>query len=332
VIVSVDREVVLLMSYQENRESTLREGFALPGMISKPTIIITSLGRTGTKFFSMLLGEIIPDATSLHEPDVWNILEYQGTSARIRETLRQMQESGACNLTLRRFLGRWSLIELSDARVRGRLSIAEAARRVLNQRREFVQTRNGSVYVEANIGYYGLIDALKDVYKHYKVAYIVRDGRDWLQSHMDWGEMYGKGKFRSLFAHTWPTAFEMEHDPYGARWNSMSRFERICWAWARFNEYAIRTVHETPNAQLFRFEDLFKSEEGYQHLEQLVQFVTTFPSADQIGVGSSECWLDRQIHRSLPRHPPWEEWTAEQKLHFRTLCGPLMRELGYEFE
>ena len=95
-------------------------------MIDKPSIVITSLGRTGTKFFQELFADIIPDATSLHEPDYLNFGQYHGISERFRQLVRQMQESGFSNLIIRKALGKWSLITISDARLRGTLGYSEA--------------------------------------------------------------------------------------------------------------------------------------------------------------------------------------------------------------
>ena len=39
-------------------------------VIEKPTILITSLGRTGTDFFAKLFAHVLPNCTSLHEPDI----------------------------------------------------------------------------------------------------------------------------------------------------------------------------------------------------------------------------------------------------------------------
>jgi hypothetical protein len=298
-------------------------------MIEKPAIIVTSLGRTGTKFFHTLFQEAVSDGTSLHEPDVLNVVQYEGTGERVRQFLKQVREAGAYNLIVRKALGRWSLVELSDARVRGTLSYAEAVRRVLSQRGEFVRSRPGAVYVEASIGYYGLIDVLRDVYRHCRVVYVIRDGRDWVRSHMNWGQMYGKGKIRSLIAHTWPAACEIPDDPYRARWQSLSRFERICWAWVRLNGYALGTVEESPYASVFRFEDVFHSEDRYRHLADLVRFATALPYVAQFATSSLEGWLDRQIHTSSPQFPSWEGWSMEQRQQFETICGPLMRELNY---
>lgn len=304
-------------------------------MIRKPTIIITSLGRTGTKFFYTLFQKIIPNGTSLHEPDVFNIVQYQRTGERIREIIKQIRESGAYNFIIRKSLGKWSLVKLSDVRVRGGLDYTTTVQQVLSQRKDFVHSRNGDIYIESSLAYYGLIDVLPDVYEHHRVAYIIRDGRDWVQSWVNWGDlyggMYGKGRIGRVFGHNWPTASEMKEDPYKLKWVSMSRFEKLCWAWNRLNKYAIEQIGKNPSARLVRFEDIFKSDNRYEYLEELVRFLGTLPLIEPIAPNSLEGLLDEQVHKSTPQFPLWEEWPAHHKQYFKTVCGSLMEELGYQF-
>lgn len=298
-------------------------------MIEKPTIIVTSLGRTGTKFFAALFSEVLPTATSLHEPDTFTLFEYKGTGERIRQVIRQMRESGFHNLLSIEALRSGSLIEISDARVRSELGYAEAIRKLVKQRSRFIDSEEGSAYVESSIAYYGLIDVLKHACKDHRVAYVVRDARDWVRSNMDWGEIYGKGKIRQLIAHTWPTAPEIRGDPYATQWDDMSRFERLCWAWGRLNAYALETVKENPSARVYRFEDIFYSSERYQHLEDMTRFLMGLPGVEPVASDSLRGWLDRRIHKGNAQFPSWEEWTTKQKQSLTTLCGPLIEKLGY---
>lgn len=301
-------------------------------MIRKPAIIITSLGRTGTKFFQELFADIVPNATSLHEPDYVNFGQYTGMNERVRQLIRQIQESGFSNLVVRKLLGKWSLIELSDARLRGTLAYDEAVQRVLEQRKDFIQSQAGSIYIESSSAYFGLIDVLEDIYQQHRVVYIIRDGRDWVRSKMNFGNMYKKGKIRSIVSYNWLTAWDIEDDPYQSQWMTMSRFEKICWAWVRLNDYALATIPKGPNAKMFRFEDIFRSEDGYQHLSDLVQFATTFPDCEVIPTSSVDGWLDQQIHKSSRQFPAWSEWTIEQRRQFKEIAGPLMERVGYAFE
>jgi hypothetical protein len=296
-------------------------------MVKKPAIIITSLGRTGTRFFAAFFGEIIPDSTSLHEPDTFHL----GGIQVMKRLLGQIKEAGVYNMIIRKGLGQWSMPSVSHARVRGELGYAQAVQQVLSQRKKFVESRKGTVYIESSLASYGLIDVLKDVYQQHRVVYIIRDGRDFVRSRINRAPMYNRKKIFSLFAHRWPRASDFEDDPYCSEWATMSRFKRLCWAWAKLNEYALSTIDKNPDARLFRFEDIFKSEDRYQHLEDMVQFVTTFPDAKPFAVGSLDGWLDRRINPSAGLFPAWEEWSPEHKQQFETICGPLMKKSGYEF-
>lgn len=298
-------------------------------MIQKPTIIITSLGRTGTKFFQEFFADVVPEATSLHEPDYLNFGQYGGINERIKQVVRQIRESGFLNLVIRKSLGRWDLIRISDRRLRGTLGYADAARQVLAQRRQFVRSRPGSVYIESSSAYFGLVDVLKDVYREHRVVYVVRDGRDWVRSKMNFGTMYEKGKIRSIISYTWPTAWDIEGDPYQSRWATMSRFEKICWAWSKLNQYALETVQQNPNAKVFRFENIFNSEDRYRHLAHLVEFSTNMPGLRLVPSQALQGWLDENIHVSNKAFPSWADWSASRKQRFLDICGPLMEQLGY---
>jgi hypothetical protein len=300
-------------------------------MIEKPAILITSLGRTGTKFFANLLGEAIPDSTSLHEPDLFTTGEVRNEKAGISHLIAQVREVGALYMLVKKPLGKWSLSTLSDDRVKGDLDNGDAIRKTLRQRARFVDSRKGAVYIESSTAYYGLIDLLGDVFVHHRLAYVVRDGRDWVRSWMNWGKkggMYTKGRIRSMFARNWPTALDVA-DECGTRWRFMSWFEKLCWAWDRLNRYALRSVRSSPNARAFRFEDLFETRDRYEHLAELVSFVSDMTGVAPVEPQALEGCLDRKIHKSSGEFPAWDQWTNEQRETFVSTCGLLMDQLGY---
>lgn len=297
-------------------------------MIEKPSIIVTSLGRTGTTFFSRLFGEIIPGCDSFHEPD---IVQYFGARDRIRPFLERVRDAGIYNMVILKALGKWSLIKLSDARARGELSEQDASRELVRQRRGFVNSKRGTVYVESNAGYYGLIDILKNAYAQHRAIFLVRDGRDWVSSSMNVGELYGRKGLRKMLAHKMPAASEFPGDPLAGRWESLSRFEKLCWAWARLNAYAVDSAEKNPCARVFHFEDIFSGADRYRALEDLVAFATAVPGIDAGRVGSTQGWLERRINESSNAFPAWQSWTEEHRGAFEQICGPLMQRLGYTY-
>lgn len=300
-------------------------------MIKKPVIVITSLGRTGTKFFAALFDELLPDATSLHEPDYLNFGQYRGVSEKASQVVRQLQEVGVSNLIIRKALGKWSLKQLSDRRVRRQISYKDAVQNVLSQRKQFINSRNGSIYIESSSAYYGLIDVLTDTYQRHKVAYVVRDGRRWVRSMINFQPGYDRGRIRRLISPPFPSASEIENDPFKSQWSSMSLFQQLCWAWSTLNEYAIETVSDNPNARLFQFEEIFQANDRYQHLLELVHFLIPDSHRHLVSSETLDGWLNRKIHKSQGGFPVWDQWSIDHRQQFLEICGPLMEKLGYEF-
>ena len=300
-------------------------------MIEKPTILITSIGRTGTEFFSKFFAKIIPDCTSLHEPNTI-VLTTDHVENRFEQYIQQVRRAGIWRMVFLKALGKWSLVKLSDARFLGRLSSDQAMRNLYNQRMDFVSKMPGSVYVEANLGYYGLLDVIPNVFKWHKEIYIVRDGREWVRSMLNWGEVYGKTGIRKHFSHKWPSADRIFNDPYAEKWKFLSQFEKLCWAWTNLNEYALETAKRNPNTRIFRFEEIFGGNERYAYLADLVAFAISLPGIDPGRIGAIDGWLERKIHQSSAKFPAWENWTLDQKCQFEQMCGPLMKKLGYTLE
>ena len=112
----------------------------------------------------------------------------------------------------------------------------------------------------------------------------------------------------------------------------MSRFERLCWAWAKLNNYALRTVAENASARVFRFEDIFESDERYDFLFELLSFVTDLPEVEPVTLEALEGWLERQIHKSSGGFPRWADWSLQQRHQFEEMCSALMERLGYSLD
>lgn len=301
-------------------------------MIEKPVIVITSLGRTGTLFFASLFNQLWPEATALHEPDYFNFGQYKGARAKLRETARQIGESGFANLVLRKMLGKWNLVALSDGRIKGRISREAAARQLRQQRAQFVAGRAGDIYVESSSAYYGLLDVLPLVFAHHRAVFIVRDGRDWVRSKMNWGHMYQKQGWRARISYTWPTALDFPDDPWRESWTKMSRFARICWAWAKLNSFALDTLSQNQDARVFRFEALFDAESGDHALAELVDFAGGCANIPAASPNALSSLLTQPTHQSQGAFPHWSAWDAAQRRQFAELCGPLMDRLGYVWD
>jgi hypothetical protein len=293
-------------------------------MIHKPSIIITSLGRTGTLFFKVLYEQIFPDGTILHEPDYLNFGQYQGTTQKINQVRIQLREAGFSNLIIKKLLGRWSLVQLSHRGVSGKLSREQIAGEISKQRKKFINSQAGSIYVETSSAWFGVLDVLEDVFSTHRGVYILRNGVDWVRSKMNFGKIYDKGPLRSLVSYNWLTPSDLENDPYQARWDQMTRFEKVCWAWATLNKYAIKAVRENPHAILVKFEDIFRSEDRVKNLTRMVEFTTEISPGSRISSHLLSELLQNKIHPSSGDFPAWRDWSPVQKAQFQAHCGNLM--------
>lgn len=295
-------------------------------MINKPTIILTSIGRTGTKFFARLFSTLFPSCTSLHEPDIITL----GKQSSLTE---QINEIGFPYL-LRKILGNWSIAQISDARLTGAITKNEAVHNFLEQRKTFIESRKGPIYFEASLGYYGLLGIMNDLFQSHRGVFIIRDGREWVRSFMDRGlkkrnPVYQKSHLMEKLTHSWPKASLIEGDPYQAKWERMSRFERLCWAWTTLNSYALKELKNDPNIKLVYFEDLFESSDREGHLLELINFLSEDYHIKPNGTDQLKSILTIQPNSSLNKYPSWDSWTAAQQEFFKITCMPLMSELGY---
>ncbi len=298
-------------------------------MIDKPAIIITSTGRSGTKFFSSLFNEILYDCNSLHEPDIFSVPLDKGFDVFLEGTREKFAAAGWKYLVIQKIIGNFSLVKLSDLRLKGLLSTDATIKKLFKQRKGFVKQNPSRTYLESSAAYYGLIDVLPEVFINHRVAYIARDGRDWVRSFLNWGEFYDKGRIRGLVAHTWPKAGEFPEDPFFEKWEYMNRFERLCWAWNKLNGYAISRISKNPNSRLFRFEDLFISRDRYSHLTEFVRFLSEIHEGG--GDFNLAGKLDKKVNESHKKFRAWSHWSDEEKRIFQEHCGDLMSSLSYEF-
>ena len=296
--------------------------------IDKPAAIISSTGRTGTLFFARFLHSVLDNATVVHEPDVFHFSPRKGKG--LAGAVRQLRTAGAFNFFIRKYLGGWSVIKLSDRRMRCQIGDDAARRRLLELRQSFVQRRPTSCYVESNCGYYGLMDLLPGVFSHHRSCFIIRDGRDWVRSKVNWGEMYGKGWPRRLIAHNWPRGDQFPDDPLASNWSSLGRFEKCCWAWTKFNGFAIDLLEANPEARLFYFEDIFRSEGRLKNMIGLLEHILSHTGIPMPQREKILEWQSRRVHSSRKVFPAWPEWSRTQKATFREICGPLMKRLGYD--
>lgn len=290
-------------------------------MIHTPTIVIVSGGRTGTTYFANLFSGIIENCVALHEPGAikWKTLD------RLPWTMRKF---GFLNITVRKILHQWGISSISNKRIYGKITDEQAVKRIIEERKRFIEGLECVVYAESSYHYYGIIDLLPRAFENLKVVYIVRHGYDWVRSHMNKRDWYALGDIHRWFG------IRLEPCPadgiYYDQWSHMSKFEKACWSWFKINSCALQGVERIPQARLFRFEDIFLSKSKYENLRELLDFATSFPGKTipyQWREGALEKKMNEPSHNDFPA---WADLPQPQKEQFKRICGPLMLKLGYE--
>lgn len=292
--------------------------------IDKHAVFVTSSARTGTLFFKTLF-EQFPEVYSCHEPE--NLC----VSAPL-DTLRKAAQFGLRHVTLDKMRGRWGITNLSNERMAGRISVEDAAQRMIEQRRPFIESHGQNIYAESSYHYYGLLDVIPHAFNSYRIIYIVRDPRDWVRSHMNKKEWYHHKNANTWFG-TRISPKTINDRTYQSAWPGMSRFEKLCWAWATINSYALATIPNSRYARMLTFEELFRRETRHSNLQDLLEFAFDWAGTDTGQTLNLTALGREKVNGSHgERFADWRHWDGAHVRSLEAICGPLMARLGYGTE
>ncbi len=293
--------------------------------LDKPSVFITSTGRTGTKFFAHLFNNVVPECDAFHEPglvDYWS-------GGRL---LQNLPYFSLRQLTFDKLFSSRNVRGISLRRNAGTLPFETACEVLYESRGSIVDTVEAPLYVESNFQVVGLIDVLSEVFRDCRIIFVVRDGRDWVRSSYCFGGgWYGPWHLMASLDIGRLKAPLCARDPWKKRWAEMNHFEKNCWLWRRKNAYAVECVKNTPEARLFKFEDIFKGSDRRETVSDILDFATD-RGGTRFEYNSQKVHeqLDRKVNRSDPgEFPGWPDWSAERVRQFQRICGGLMDDLGY---
>ena len=123
----------------------------------RPTIIISSAGRTGTQFLGAKMRQMIEHCHSIHEADVLWL-------SRPGAWLPKIRRFGLYRMTLGKASPRYSLRALSIARITNRLSDPQVVKYIRQIRLPYMESTEEPVFLEANGQYTLLIDLLPQIF------------------------------------------------------------------------------------------------------------------------------------------------------------------------
>lgn len=191
-----------------------------------------------------------------------------------------------------------------------------ALRYISNYRKKkiysLVKDLNVKTYGEVNsaLRYHG--EAITKHFPHAKTLHLVRDGRDVVRSFIS-RQHYTKG---SKGHHALRPS---KKDPLYYKWNTLNRFEKICWLWTDAN----RRIRKHVN-RCVKFEKVISD---YNYFEE------NFENYLGLQIGR-ERWVKatNRPENSTKQFalPHWEDWEDRLFESFERICGEEMRILGYQ--
>lgn len=282
------------------RDPFRKSGVVAPGWEGIRPVFIISTGRTGTHFLMHFFNNNLRDVFAVHEPDI-------------------------------------DIYDVNQHFVRGKLSEHRAQMMLRDFRTGMLhklKSTNTPVYVESNNNLSFLIPLVRKEFPDHKIIYIQRDGRDFVRSAYSKstsGKWVGEVRFMSdNDPRIRLNARFFSDDPYYSKWDSMSRFERICWLWAKKDGHIFHELKNDPNTIALRFEKLFK-EQDLAEWHRMLDFVDL---RNQLVEDDILAYIRNNKSNEIKNFsmPKWPDWTDEQKATFRTIAGPHMAELGYTLD
>jgi len=290
--------------------------------ITKPSVFITSTGRTGTQFLAKNISLMVKDAAAYHEPgSPW--------ITRPKDFIKEVRDFGFYNMTAGQFSPKHCMFKLSRKYIVGELDSEKTADYVLAMRKDFVDSLPKDIYVESSGHIYGILGIIDKVFENAKFIHIVRDPKKWVTSALNTFEYYLYGPFDEKLLKLSPTAMDFSDDNWAKKWKSMSKFEKYCWFYNKLNDHVINTMEGKNNFRVYRFEDVFDREDT-STLEDMLKFATNFDLNTYDYVLKPDL-LNRKIHsRSEGTFPAFKDWDKRMFDQLKRHCGRWMNRFDYQ--
>lgn len=288
----------------------------------KDLVFIVSGGRTGTQFFGDRISMAIEDSFSVHDPDILSIY--------IKRVAGRISTFGLYNMTLGKALGRTGVRSIGQRFISGRIDRETALDRLEALRLKFYASIDRPLVVESNSQWLYVCDELMSIWPQARIIVIVRDPRTWIRSWLNKGIRWRIYDPVRLLPPGRLTPAKIGDRAWAEEWKSFGIVGRLAWEWRFVYRRLQKHVENNPNARLFRFEDLFHSEDETS-MRELVKFAATHPEREY-SYELPEEFREKVQNASQGAAQDWREWRPEQARLVDSLCGTLMAKFDYGHE
>ena len=298
--------------------------------MTRQLAFIASGGRTGTQFFGDMLGRVVSDCHSVHEPDM--------VAGLSRLTLARMRRFGVWHMGPGRLLGRTGVRVQGQALLEGRIGMETCRRRMRAMRARYHDSLSESLVVESYYAWWMVADRIDDIWPGAKLAGLLRDPRDWIASWLRHAPRRRRGPLHELLPPGPPHPDRIGDAAAAALWPRLDQVGRLAWEWELIRRHLADAADKNPNVRVFRFEDVFGPDRGAMH--DFVRFVSDFPfgPAHTTGDLGAISGVVRNASSGPASGPTsgagraWQGWSDTQIAAVDHFCGHGMRALGYGTE
>lgn len=288
----------------------------------KHLVFIVSGGRTGTQFLGDRITEAIPESYSEHEPDV--------LVPDNPRSFRRVLKFGLWGAAFGKLVGRTGIRSIGTARLKGRISAKEAAKRIESARKKYHQSIEHRLIIESNGQWNYACAELSQVWPHAKIAVIIRDPRSWIRSWLNKGTRWQWQDTARWLPPGRPTPSTVGDDKWASTWRHLDAFGRLAWEWQFTYSRLLSHAGENSNSRVFRFEDLF-DQYHFSAMQDLIRFCAQHVDCNY-SVKLPRNFAEKPQNTSKGSEPGWIEWSSERAHLLDQMCGELMRRNGYGTE
>lgn len=287
--------------------------------MTKQLTFIASGGRTGTQFFGDMLGQIVSDCHSEHEPDM-----VAGLSAL---TLNRIRRFGLWHMGPGRVLGQTGVRVLGQAYLEGRMDRATCASRLRATRERYHATRSESLIIESYYAWWMVADRIDQIWPGAKLAGILRDPRDWIASWLRHAPKRRNGALTELLPPGPLQPAKLGDKTAATLWPDLDQIGRLAWEWGLIAGTLDRAAAQSENVKVFRFENLFGND--IAALEHFVDFVVAHGAGPSHSVGDLGSIRSDVRNASHGSRQSWQSWDDAQIQAVARFCGEGMAAHGY---
>ena len=287
--------------------------------MKKQLTFIASGGRTGTQFFGDVLGQLVSDCHSEHEPDM--------VAGLSRLTLDRIRRFGAWHMGPGRILGQTGVRVIGQSYLEGRIDFETCAERLRATRDAYHASIDQSLIVESYYAWWMLADRIGEIWPDAKLVGVLRDPRDWIASWLRHEPGRRKGALTERLP---PGPFEPQKIgdvEAAAIWPDLDQLGRLAWEWSLIANTLDRAADGSDNVEIFRFEDLFGSDHSV--LRRFAEIVSSHAQGPTHEIGDVAEVAGLVSNASFGPKLRWVDWSDEQIASVVHFCGPGMARHGY---